>query len=94
MIWKNANPKARISVKLGAEASGGTAAAGVVKARADHWSSQVTQAALAHRPNFYQTRRGSLGTRGCRKPSNAGDEQSSFPCGLQTDGSKQAAMWR
>ena len=33
---KNANPKARISVKLGAEIGVGTVAAGVVKARADH----------------------------------------------------------
>jgi glutamate synthase (NADPH/NADH) large chain len=33
---KNANPKARISVKLGAEVGVGTVAAGVVKARADH----------------------------------------------------------
>ena len=32
---KNANPKARISVKLGAEIGVGTVAAGVVKARAD-----------------------------------------------------------
>jgi len=33
---KNANPKARISVKLGAEIGVGTVAAGVTKARADH----------------------------------------------------------
>ena len=33
---KNANPKARISVKLGAELGVGTVAAGVTKARADH----------------------------------------------------------
>jgi glutamate synthase (NADPH/NADH) large chain len=33
---KNANPEARISVKLGAEIGVGTVAAGVVKARADH----------------------------------------------------------
>ena len=33
---KNANPKARISVKLGAEVGVGTVAAGVVKAKADH----------------------------------------------------------
>ena len=33
---KNANPQARISVKLGAEAGVGTIAAGVTKARADH----------------------------------------------------------
>lgn len=33
---KNANPQARISVKLGAEVGVGTVAAGVVKARADH----------------------------------------------------------
>ena len=33
---KNANPKARISVKLGAEIGVGTVAAGIVKARADH----------------------------------------------------------
>jgi glutamate synthase (NADPH/NADH) large chain len=33
---KNANPKARISVKLGAEVGVGTVAAGVTKARADH----------------------------------------------------------
>jgi len=33
---KNANPSARISVKLGAEIGVGTVAAGVVKARADH----------------------------------------------------------
>ncbi len=33
---KNANPSARISVKLGAEVGVGTVAAGVVKARADH----------------------------------------------------------
>ena len=33
---KNANPQARISVKLGAEIGVGTVAAGVVKARADH----------------------------------------------------------
>ncbi len=33
---KNANPAARISVKLGAEVGVGTVAAGVVKARADH----------------------------------------------------------
>ncbi len=33
---KNANPDARISVKLGAEIGVGTVAAGVVKARADH----------------------------------------------------------
>jgi glutamate synthase (NADPH/NADH) large chain len=33
---KNANPAARISVKLGAEIGVGTVAAGVVKARADH----------------------------------------------------------
>jgi len=33
---KNANPQARISVKLGAEAGVGTVAAGVTKARADH----------------------------------------------------------
>jgi len=33
---KNSNPKARISVKLGAEMGVGTVAAGVTKARADH----------------------------------------------------------
>ena len=33
---KNANPEARISVKLGAEVGVGTVAAGVTKARADH----------------------------------------------------------
>jgi glutamate synthase (NADPH/NADH) large chain len=33
---KNANPQARISVKLGAEVGVGTVAAGVTKARADH----------------------------------------------------------
>lgn len=33
---KNANPQARISVKLGAEVGVGTVAAGVVKAKADH----------------------------------------------------------
>jgi glutamate synthase (NADPH/NADH) large chain len=33
---KNANPKARISVKLGAEVGVGTVATGVTKARADH----------------------------------------------------------
>ncbi|MEM7220303.1 MAG: glutamate synthase large subunit [Pseudomonadota bacterium] len=33
---KNANPRARISVKLGAEVGVGTVAAGVTKARADH----------------------------------------------------------
>ncbi|MBF2760994.1 MAG: glutamate synthase large subunit [Ectothiorhodospiraceae bacterium AqS1] len=33
---KNANPEARISVKLGSEVGVGTVAAGVVKARADH----------------------------------------------------------
>ena len=33
---KNSNPRARISVKLGAEAGVGTVAAGVTKARADH----------------------------------------------------------
>jgi len=33
---KNANPNARISVKLGAEVGVGTVAAGVVKAKADH----------------------------------------------------------
>ena len=33
---KNANPRARISVKLGAEIGVGTVAAGVTKARADH----------------------------------------------------------
>ena len=33
---KNANPKARISVKLGAEIGVGTVAAGVTKARSDH----------------------------------------------------------
>ncbi len=33
---KNANPKARISVKLGAEIGVGTVASGVTKARADH----------------------------------------------------------
>ena len=33
---KNGNPKARISVKLGAEVGVGTVAAGVTKARADH----------------------------------------------------------
>ena len=33
---KNSNPKARISVKLGAEIGVGTVAAGVTKARADH----------------------------------------------------------
>ncbi|TVS17060.1 MAG: glutamate synthase large subunit [Gammaproteobacteria bacterium] len=33
---KNANPKARISVKLGAEIGCGTVAAGVTKAKADH----------------------------------------------------------
>ena len=33
---KNSNPKARISVKLGAEIGVGTVAAGVVKARTDH----------------------------------------------------------
>ena len=33
---KNANPKARISVKLGAAVGVGTVAAGVVKARSDH----------------------------------------------------------
>ena len=33
---KNANPKARISVKLGLEIGVGTVAAGVVEARADH----------------------------------------------------------
>ena len=33
---KNANPMARISVKLGAEIGAGTVAAGVTKARADH----------------------------------------------------------
>ena len=46
---KNANPKARISVKLGAEIGVGTVAAGVVKAALITWSLPVIRVAPAHR---------------------------------------------
>ena len=76
---KNANPKARISVKLGAEIGVGTVAAGVVKARADHVVIAGDSGGTGASPlTSIQTRGRTLGTRHCRNPPNTGYEQFAF----------------
>ena len=77
---KNANPKARISVKLVAEVGVGTVAAGVAKAHADvvliSGHDGGTGASPAH---LHQARRRAVGARARRDPAGAGAQQASRP---------------
>ena len=68
---KNANPSARISVKLVSEAGVGTIAAGVAKGEADViLISGYDGGTGGASPFKYKTCRTSLGTRTCRNTSN------------------------
>ncbi len=76
---KNANPDARISVKLGAEIGVGTVATGVTKARADHLVIAGDTGGTGASPlDVDQTRRRAVGARHRRNAPDAGDEQPAF----------------
>ena len=77
---KNANPQARISVKLVAEVGVGTVAAGVAKAHADVVLISGYDGGTGASPlTSHQARRHSLGTGALRNAAGAGVERSAQP---------------
>ena len=86
---KNANPQARISVKLGAEIGVGTVAAGVVKARADHLVIAGDSGGTGASPLTSINTPGCLGIGHCRNSSNFGDEQLTLSRGVADRRSNQ-----
>ena len=77
---KNANPQARISVKLVAEVGVGTVAAGVAKAHADVVLISGHDGGTGASPlTSHQACRHSVGTGARRNPAGTGDERSAQP---------------
>ena len=84
---KNANPRARISVKLVSEVGVGTVAAGVSKARSDHVTIAGYEGGTGASPlDLAHPCRFALGDRACRDAADAGAERFARTHCRQVDG--------